>query len=246
MLLTDFHTHILPNIDDGSTSIEEAVRLVHQESEQGVQTICLTPHFDAQKLYPDEFLKLRNNAMEALKEGLKHDTSIPDFILGAEVQFCSGMSLWEQLDQLALGNTGYILIEMPLPPWKDNVLRELTAIYTERNLIPILAHIERYITPFNTNKILQKLSHLPVLLQVNCSFINEWRTRRTAIKLLKAHIIHLIGSDCHRMNWRSPNMIQTRELLEKHLIQDTKSFLSGVENSILRGEQLITDNHSFR
>lgn len=245
MLLTDFHTHILPNIDDGSTSTEEAVKLVHQELEQGVQTICLTPHFDAQKLYPEEFLKNRDAAMVHLRSELGDEDVIPDFVLGAEVQFCSGMSLWEQLDQLTLGNTGYILIEMPLPPWKDSVLKELEAIYTERNIVPILAHIERYLTPFNMKKILQRLDRLPVLLQVNCSFFNEWRTRKTALKLLNAHKIHLIGSDCHRTSWRPPNMMQTRNILSKHLTQATVSFLSMTEKSILQGENLITDNHSF-
>ena len=245
ILTTDFHTHILPNVDDGSTSVEESANLVRQEIEQGVHTIFLTPHFNAKKLYPEEFISKRNGAVEELRHPLNITDPIPNFVMGAEVQYCAGMCHWEQLDLLTLGDSGYILIEMPLGPWNDHVFKELETIYTERNIVPILAHIERYITPFNMKKTLQRLSCFPVLLQVNCSYINNRCTRKKAIKLLNSRKIHLIGSDCHRADWRPPDIKQTREILEKHLTPDAMSHLSETECAVLRGDRIVIKPNTF-
>ena len=128
---------------------------------------------------------------------------------------------------------------MPVGTWKEDVYRELELIYTEQGITPILAHIERYIGRFNMSKTLNRLADLPVLLQVNCSFINDKRTRRTALKLLSEHRIHIIGSDCHSAQWRCPCMAETRNLLDQYATEETCAFLTETENAVLRGEDLI-------
>ena len=42
--ITDFHTHILPGMDDGSRSVDESVALLELEAAQGVQRVVLSPH----------------------------------------------------------------------------------------------------------------------------------------------------------------------------------------------------------
>ena len=59
--IIDFHTHILPEIDDGSQSIKESIQLVKKLSEQGVKTIIATPHFHTEPDTLDLFIRKRNS-----------------------------------------------------------------------------------------------------------------------------------------------------------------------------------------
>ncbi len=241
VLATDFHTHILPCIDDGSSSIQDSIEMLRMEYEQGVKTVFLTPHFNALEMYPETFLKNRSEAMEKLREALAGEHNIPKLIAGAEVGFCSGMHQWDELRNLTLGNTGYILIEMPTTEWTIGMYEELEMIYRERNITPVLAHVERYLTPLKKYSTLRRLYHLPVLLQSNCGFINSKRTRRTALKLLTENRVHLIGSDCHDLSSRPPCMSKTRDILNARASADTLSFLRKTEHVVLRGGRMFFD-----
>lgn len=234
ILTSDFHTHILPGIDDGCQSIDDSVEMIRKEQTDGIETVFLTPHFYPQQMYPDSFLDNRQQAMEQLLDKFDPNSAKPRFILGAEVLFCPGMSQWDQLDALTLGETKYILIEIPFDKWSDSVYAELTRMYVERELTPVLAHIERYIPRLFTNHFMKHLASLPILLQSNCAFLTEKNTQRLALKLIKEKRIHLIGSDCHGPVWRPPNMAQAREILLNNLDQDTITFLKNSENLILQ------------
>ena len=139
--------------------------MIRQEQEDQVSTILLTPHFYPQCMYPDFFLENRQQSVETLENAFSLDSQFPRLILGAEVLFHPGMSQWEQLDKLALGSTGYILIEMPRVIWSDTILDELVQIHNKRGLTPILAHIERYLPIIGTNRFINRLNRLPVLCQ---------------------------------------------------------------------------------
>lgn len=235
MILTaDFHTHILPGIDDGSRSVEESIQLICEERAQEVRNILLTPHYHPQQMCPDDFLKKRKQSIDLLTAALAKETNIPQLILGAEVYFSPGMHCWEQLDQLTLGSTKHILIEMPTYKWTDSIYNELTSIHEKRGITPILAHIERYFSPFHTQKMLQRLSDLPILLQINTSFLLNKGTQNTAIRLIKDKKVHLLGSDCHRISWRQPTMLQARNILLKHTDSQTQAFLSYMEHAVLQ------------
>lgn len=234
ILTIDFHTHILPDMDDGSNSVEESVAMLCKEHSDGVNTVLLTPHFHAQQMYPETFLKVRESALEQLRTALPKDQKLPELIAGAEVQYCPGMSQWEQLDSLAIGDIKYILIEMPFTKWSDNMYDELKHICYHRGLTPIIAHIERYLTRFNTKRTLNRLLSIPVLLQMNCEFLANKRTQRTALTLITEQKIHLIGSDCHSSTWRSPIMAQAREVLLSNADAQTLSFLEANERMVIQ------------
>lgn len=236
VLSTDFHSHILPGIDDGCATVEDSVKLIRREWEQGVKTIMLTPHFYPHQMYPDVFLANRQNAMDQLNDALAGEVYLPQLIMGAEVHYSFGMSQWEQLKQLTLGNTSYILIEMPSQKWDERMYEELECIHRDHGLTPIIAHIERSFRPFNTREHLRRLSALPVLLQGNCSFLTEKRTRHIALRLVKEQKIHLFGSDCHGIDWRPPSMAAAREILIAKLDKQTHTFLEELENVVLRSK----------
>lgn len=232
VLTTDFHTHILPGIDDGSASVDESIKMLKMQQEQGVQTTLLTPHFYAQQMYPDTFLEKRKQSLDRLKAALPTDLASMRLVLGAEVHFYSGISQWEQLRDLAIGDSDYILIEMPSTKWTYGMYEELSSIYQFHGLTPILAHIDRYFLPFQANKMLHKLSELPVLLQLNCDFLIDKHTRRQAIRLLKNRKVHMLGSDCHNTSTRMPCMSSAREVLFEYTEPEIFAFLSQIESSV--------------
>ena len=45
MMLVDFHSHILPRMDDGSSSVDQSIRMLQMEKEQGIGAVVATPHF---------------------------------------------------------------------------------------------------------------------------------------------------------------------------------------------------------
>ena len=246
MLTVDFHTHILPGIDDGSTSIDESVKMIRLLAEQGIDTVFLTPHFYPQKNYPEIFLKQRESALQALNEALESIENVPKLIVGAETCYSSGMSSWDILPSLALGESGFILIEMPFCKWSDRMYRELELIYLERKLIPVLAHVERYFSDNGTRGFLDALLDMPVFLQVNASFLIEKSTRRLACKLFNSNCLHLIGSDCHGSDWRIPNFGQAREVLLANATKDALRNLCELEKAVLNGRNIFINNADYQ
>ena len=68
--LVDFHSHILPGIDDGSKSLEMSIEMLRLEAEQGIGHVVATPHFYPQYDTPERFLERRAAAQNALREEL--------------------------------------------------------------------------------------------------------------------------------------------------------------------------------
>ena len=99
--------------------------------------------------------------------------------------------------------------------------------------MPIIAHVDRYIRPLRTYGIPRRLEELGVLVQANANFFIRRDTERMAMKLLKTGHIHLIGSDCHGLESRRPNVKEAVEKIERKLGRDAISRIGQVEQSIL-------------
>lgn len=217
MMNADFHSHILPGIDDGSRSVEESISMLRMEAAQGIEYVVATPHFYPRHDSPEAFLKKRNEAANRLLEAVADQPDLPRISLGAEVYFFSGISECDQLQELTIDKKGYILIEMPHAPWSQRMYRELQDIHYKQGLLPILAHVDRYIRPFKTYGIPERLEQLPVMVQANADFFINPMTRSLAMRLLRQDRIHLLGSDCHNLTTRAPNLDQAVRLIEKRL-----------------------------
>lgn len=215
--IVDFHSHILPGIDDGSSSVEESIAMLQREREQGIGHVIATPHFYPRYETPDVFLEKRNRAEAALRGAMKKKAGFPRISLGAEVYFFRGISESEFLPQLTIRENQCILIEMPHGPWSDAMYEELANIWRRRGITPVIAHIDRYIAPFRTYRIPDRLQQLPVLVQANAGFFLERRTRRMALRMLQRDQIQLLGSDCHNLDSRAPELGPAVELIRRNL-----------------------------
>lgn len=234
-MLTDFHSHILPGLDDGSASLEESLEMLRMEAGQGVDRVVATPHFYARYDKPETFLEKRDRAEKLLRDAIRHHANMPELYVGTEVYYFRGMSESELLPQLTIQGGRGILIEMPHGPWPEEYFRELAAIWDNHGIIPVIAHIDRYIGLFRNHRLPEQLAALPVLVQANAAFFLERSTSAMAMRLLKGDRIQLVGSDCHNTGTRAPNLGQAEAWIRQKLGTEVLERIVSYEKKILYG-----------
>ncbi len=227
----DFHTHILPGMDDGSKSPEMSLEMLRAEAEQGIECAILTPHFYARTESPQSFLKRREKCAELLKNSLK-DEIYPRLVLGAEVHYFDGMSDSECLSELTVEGTRCILIELPMGRWSQRMWQEIGGIYPKRKILPVIAHLDRYVTPFNAYRIFDEISRLPVKIQVNAGAFMRIGIKNKMLRLLDKGMVHFIGSDCHGNNLRKPNLGSALKIIERRLGAEVIQYINNNEQEI--------------
>jgi protein-tyrosine phosphatase len=210
--------------------------MLRAEARQGIGTVVATPHFYANHDTPERFLNRRAAAWEKLQAAMANDPVLPEVILGAEVYYFAGISDSDALSRLTTGQNRYIMLEMPRAPWTQNMYREMENIYIKHGITPIIAHIDRYISPFRSRGIMERLEELPVLVQANSDFFLRPVTAPLALRLLKEKRIHLLGSDCHNNSTRRPELGRALTKIEKHLGLSAMEHLQRYERSFLSAD----------
>ena len=210
----DFHSHILPNLDDGSRCVDESLNMLRDSFRQGVTNIVATPHFYADHTIPDDFLEKRYLSWKELEPYLESD--MPQIKLGAEVHYYEGLCCMDNLQKLCIENTNLLLLEMPLFAWSTRMLDILADLNGKQGVRILLAHFERYL-PYQQKSAWDNLHQNGILLQANAEYFTRRLTQRAAIKALKNGEIYLLGSDCHNMNTRKPNMDEAANIIKRKL-----------------------------
>ena len=201
---------------------------------QGVSHVVLTPHFYPQHDSPDSFLAKRQHALELLREEMAKYPDMPQLIAGAEVYYFNGISDSDALPGLTIGDNKCILIEMPMGPWTEQMYRELAGIYEKHGIIPIIAHIDRYISPMHFKGVMERLEQLPVCVQANAESFVRRNSKRMMLRLLRYGQLHLLGSDCHDLNDRAPNLEEAVKTILRHLGPDAIGHIQYFEHKLLK------------
>ena len=218
--MIDFHSHILPCVDDGSASVDESVELLRMLYSQGVSHVFATPHFDASCDTPRSFFDKREAAHTKLMDALRtQEQAFPTLLLGAEVMYFSGISGMSELTEFTLGSTNLLLLEMPIGAWSEYAVQELVNLCCSGKFTVLVAHVERYFQ-YQSASVWRRLLESGILTQANASFFAEPQTRRRALKMLMRGEIQLLGSDCHNLSSRPPRMDEALSVIEKKLGTD--------------------------
>ncbi len=204
--MVDFHSHILPGMDDGSESVEMSLAMLRESRRQGVDLICSTSHFYADEEDPTSFLARRGEAYARLMEAMENPADYPRILLGAEVLYFPGISVAEELCSLRLEGTPFLLVEPPMMRWSETMLDEVELCGETLDCIPVIAHIDRYMRILNDYTLLNRIKERKMLVQVNANFFVHRETRGLALKYLRENKFHFIGSDCHNLDDRRPNL----------------------------------------
>ena len=218
--MIDFHTHILPGIDDGSKDMDMTERMLEAEMLQGVSHIFATPHFYAHRRSVESFLKRRNHAFEKVNRLLDQRPELPKVIPGAEVYYFAGMGRADSLSRLCVQDTDILLLEMPFDQWNSDMLKDLEDILEKQKLRIVLAHLERYERLQKDKSVWRKVLELPLTIQLNCESFSDKgplfrknHTQRFCFEMIKNHDNCIIGSDCHDLTDRKPNIAKARDVI---------------------------------
>lgn len=208
-MLTEYHCHILPGIDDGADSVETSLQMAEMMRSQGVDRIIATPHFYAHNEKSiSEFIKKRQSAFESIKDSM----AIQDVHLGAEVAIEHGISELPDIEKLAVEGTRIILLELPYRAYEKWMSEEIYNIAAEYKLKVMLAHVHRYLPYYSRDEIETILSSGSIL-QINNEAFANWKERRLARKVMADHTHFAFGSDAHNLSGRKPNW----DLLKKRV-----------------------------
>ena len=213
-MLTDAHTHILPDMDDGSESVEMSMQMLAQLHAQGAECVVATPHFylHREKRAAD-YLQRRQARFDTL---LKQQPPV-ELLLGAEVAIEQGISDVPELAQLAVSGTDLILLELPYAPYQSWMEAEIHAIAVQHGLTPVIAHIHRYLMWY-TEEEFNTVLGWDAIFQINVEAFEGFRQNRIAREVFKRKLPFLFGSDCHNLSDRKPNFDLLRRKLKSEVL----------------------------
>ena len=210
--MIDYHCHILPKMDDGPDELSESLAMLRQSYQQGVEAMVSTCHFYADEDYPAQFVERRNTAFLRLREAMLRDTeAYPLIVLGAEVLYFPGISQAQDIEKLTIGSGATIMVEPPMAPWSDAMLDEVVQLGDNLNCKPVIAHVDRFMRMLRDERLIDRVLERELLVQVNAGYFIDPKTVKSAVRNLKKGKIHLIGSDCHNLTARAPNMGLARQ-----------------------------------
>lgn len=234
--MIDWHSHILPGMDDGSRNKQETLALLNMLLSQGVDTVVATPHYYANDESVESFLERRRMAMLETENVLFENA--PRIIPGAEVRYYSGISRMDNLKKLRIGESKLLLLEMPCETFTEYTVRELLELSGMPGITLMLAHIERSMG-FQKKSVMQRLYESGILMQVNAGFFDGFFTQRKAVSMLWSGELHLIGSDCHNTYSRAPRIKKAYDVIKRRLGEEFISDMNNYGYSMLSGDSQL-------
>lgn len=213
--MVDLHSHIIPGIDDGAETLEDAVAMCRMAAEDGIDTMVATPHrFDGVH---------DNPPVETLRERLAELQAAvgpnPRLVLGCELHFTHDIAehLCDRHDAVSINDGPYVLVEFPpfaIPTGCENALYRIMSA----GFKPIIAHPERNCAIQEHPSRYYNLAELGLLSQVDsASLMGRFgkEAEATARLLLECNLVHAISSDTHSPRRRRPGLSKARELARK-------------------------------
>lgn len=216
--MLDLHVHVLPGIDDGPRTLEDALALAQALADDGIEHIVATPH-----IYPGVFDNSASRIGEVFDDfqSAVSDAGIAlTMTWAAEVRICPEILDWIETRRLPMLNGSLVgpstaLIELPdgqIPVGTD----KLMGMMLERGITPLMAHPER------NKAVMEQPTRLEALRRLGCKFqvtagsvLGDFgsRAQTTAQKLLEAGWVDVIATDAHNRSSRRPRMGAARDWL---------------------------------
>ena len=232
--MIDFHSHIIPNVDDGSRSVEETFELLKEAKDAGFSGVISTSHYMEE--YYETDVAERNLWIKAISESLgKKDIDL-NLYLGNEVYITKNIiNLLETRKATSINNSNYVLFEFPMNS-KPMDMYDIIYDMLEYKLIPILAHPERYSFVQKDPNLVYDLIQKGVLMQSNYGSILGMYGEKAEIivrKLLENNMVHFLGSDVHRSGSVYPKIHNCLREIETIIGEDKLEEISSVNPELV-------------
>lgn len=227
-LEVDVHSHLLPGIDDGVESVEEAIEIIRLLKSIGYRKVITTPHVMAE-YYPNN-REIILNKLEELKAAMK--VAEVDMVLEAAAEYYldeSFMALLDTPEKLMVFGKNYLLFETSFinePVFLKEAVFKINSI----GLQPVMAHPERYMYIQSNFKLLEQLAERNLLFQCNLNAIEGYYSgaaKKVTKQMIKKNMVSFLGSDCHNMK----HALITKQAVTHRYIQ--KATARNLQNNFL-------------
>lgn len=214
----DMHSHILPEMDDGSKDVETSLKIIDKLRVQDVKNICFTPHYYTNEESMQSFLNRRAESFNKLKPELPDDINV---CIGAEVYVTNYLFNNDDLSPVCYGNSKYILCEFSFSSrFSDRTMDWLYKLKAQ-GLKPVLTHIERYEHLMADEGLVEDLCDEDIIIQTNVGAFKGFSQKRRLLKYIKRGYIDIVGTDCHNLNRGNPDeYTPTMELIKNKCGQE--------------------------
>ncbi len=239
--MVDLHCHILPGLDDGARTIDDALDMARAAASAGIARMVATPHIRDDHPFP---LELMDERLGTLREALV-EADIPVKVArGGEVALSKVTELDDEtLATLCIGMGAYLLVESPHTE-VTGLLERVVFELQSRGFRPLLAHPERCPSFLSDLPRLERLVERGVLCSVTAgSMQGQFGTtvQRFTATLFAAGLVHNVASDSHDARRRPPGLSQafwSMERLIPGLGDQSEWFTTEVPTAILAGREL--------
>ena len=204
--MIDLHCHILPNVDDGSQSVQESLKMAEQAVKDGIHAIVATPH-SLNGVYTNRAEDVVSG-VTALQDALSANHLDLKLYPGADVHLCTDVvTRINNCEACTINDAGkYILLELPSQMIPNGVKDEIFALKLN-GITPIITHPERNALIQRDPDILHELIQMGAFAQVTAmsltgdfgEFIGQ-----VSATLLRYRLVHIIASDAHSAKDRPP------------------------------------------
>lgn len=216
--MIDFHTHILPNIDDGSTSMDETINLILEAKQVGFTGVISTSH------YIQGYYETNEAERKKILCDVEKNVNELNLYLASEIYITTEIAkLINDGSASTINNTKYVLFELPMnsePLFVKDVIYGLIG----DGYKPIIAHPERYNYVQENIGYVEELASMGTLFQANYgSIVGVYGNgaKRTIKQLLKRNLIDFLGTDVHRTNQIYPKIPKILKKLQK-IVSESK------------------------
>ena len=196
--MIDIHTHVIPNVDDGSPNLETSIDMIKHEIAIGVTSIICTPHhiytrYEKSVDQIKEQFNLLKNKVEELNLPVK-------LYLGQEICYSHREDIISMLKSgqlLTLNNTNRVLLEFSFTREPEDI-QDIIYNFSINGYEVIVAHVERY--EWMTIDKVKALKLEGALIQINSDSylgMTTWKEKRMTRKLIKLNLVDYVASDTH-------------------------------------------------
>lgn len=240
--MIDLHSHILPHFDDGAANTEVSLAMLKESKKQGIERVVSTSHcYPRSKNSINDFIYDRTEKLISLRRAAEEsDEPMPMIYSGCELNLSRDISDDPHLRELCIEGTDYLLIEMPYEAWSDWCFESVYKI-SLRGIKPIMAHIDRFL--YQKQEALASLFELDVIYQINAEAFLNRSMKKKIDSLIESGRAHVIGSDMHNLENRSPNIGMAKEKILKNYGQSYWDYFEHNNACILNNEDIAWNAH---
>ncbi|WP_299734703.1 CpsB/CapC family capsule biosynthesis tyrosine phosphatase [uncultured Endozoicomonas sp.] len=228
--MIDIHNHIIPAIDDGPDTLEQALELLWQAEADGIQRLVCTPHMHPGR-YDNDITTIKPAFDDLVKQASDAEIGV-QLAMAAEVRFSDEMMFQLRNKRIPMIGQweGYdcLLLEMPhqnIPMGIEHMLEWLE----KQKIRAVIAHPERNKELMAYPDRVLPLVERGALLQVTAGCIPGFfgeKAQTTARWLLDHELVQFVASDAHHAKRRPPAMKAAADVLDGWYGKDVRDRLT--------------------